>query len=434
VKKRYQIVERQGRSGEKVNQEVLNRFTQAGGQFLLPLVELVEQARLAVDDVIHEMGRKTIETILDLSAQEVAGTRTPGKASGEVRWHGSQTGRVMLRDRQMQVTKPRLRHKREGEVRVPAYEALRENPETAGRMLSAMLSGVSTRDYKEVLPRMASTVGVSRSAISRQTIEASEEQLRQLNERRWDDVELLVIYADGQRFGEHHIVSAVGVDLQGRKHVLGIEPGATENAASVKRLFTRLRDNGLKTDQNYLFVIDGAKAMRAAIHEVFGAEQPVQRCRKHKERNVLAELPKDQHPNVQSLLRAAWKSSLAEEGEKRVEQLARFYERDYPKAAQSLREGLAETFTLQHLQIPPSMHKCLATTNLIESPQSGVRRRTLKISRWRDQDMATRWAASAWLVTEKHFHKIDGYQNLWALANILGRSPQTNAAPQFKVA
>ena len=149
-------------------------------------------------------------------------------------------------------------------------------------------------------------MGVSRSAISRQTIEASEEQLRQLNQRRWDNVNLLVIDCDGQRFGEHHLISAVGVDLQGRKHVLGMESGATENVAGVKRLFTRLRDNGLKTDQKYLFVIDGAKALRAAIQEVFGAGQPVQRCRKHKERNVLAELPKEQHPNVQSLLRAAW--------------------------------------------------------------------------------------------------------------------------------
>ena len=433
MKERYQIVTRQG-AGERIGQEALSRFTQAGGQFLLPLVELVEQARMAVDDVIHGVGRSLIEQILDLSAQEVAGARTPGKASGEVRWHGKQAGRVKLRDRQMEVTRPRLRHKREGEVAVPAYDALRENPETGGRMLNAMLAGVSTRDYKEVLPRMAATVGVSRSAVSRQAIEASEAQLRELNERRWDAVELLVIYCDGQRFGEHHIISAVGVDLQGRKHVLGMEAGATENAAAVKRLFTRLRDNGLKTDQNYLFVIDGAKALSAAIHEVFGAGQPVKRCRKHKERNVLAELPKEQHANAQSLLRAAWKSPHADDGIKRVEQLARFYERDYPQAAQSLREGLSEMFTLQRLQIPPVMHKCLATTNLIESPQSGVRRRTLKISRWRDQEMALRWAASAWLATEKRFHKIDGHQQLWALANILGRSPQSNAAQQFKVA
>jgi putative transposase len=247
-------------------------------------------------------------------------------------------------------------------------------------------------------------------------------------------VDLLVIYVDGQRFGEHHILAAVGVDREGRKHVLGLEPGATENAAAAKRLFTRLRDHGLNTEQKYLFVIDGAKALRAAIQEVFGGEQPIQRCRKHKERNVLDELPKEQHPNAQSLLRAAWKSPTAEEGQKRLEQLARYLERDYEQAAKSLREGVAELFTLQRLNVPPSLWKCLATTNLVESPQSGVRKRTLKISRWRDQAMAERWAAAAWLVTERHFHKLDGHRDLWALANLLGRKPAANATSQVRVA
>lgn len=430
MKERYQIARRRGRRSE----EALDRFTQAGGQFLLPLVELVEQARLAVDDVIHELGRKTIETILELSAQEVAGPRAPGKAGGEVRWHGSQPGRVRLRDRQLQVTRPRLRRKGAGEERVPAYEALRDNPATAEAMLGKLLRGVSTREYAEVLPRMAATVGVSKSAVSRQAIAGSERELRELQERRWEQVDLLVIYVDGQRFGEHHILAAVGVDREGRKHVLGLEPGATENAAAAKRLFTRLRDHGLNTEQKYLFVIDGAKALRAAIQEVFGGEQPIQRCRKHKERNVLDELPKEQHPNAQSLLRAAWKSPTAEEGQKRLEQLARYLERDYEQAAKSLREGVAELFTLQRLNVPPSLWKCLATTNLVESPQSGVRKRTLKISRWRDQAMAERWAAAAWLVTERHFHKLDGHRDLWALANLLGRKPAASATSQVRVA
>ena len=430
MKERYQIARRRGRRSE----EALERFTQAGGQFLLPLVELVEQARVAVDDVIHELGRKTIETILELSAQEVAGPRAPGKAGGEVRWHGSQAGRVRLRDRQLQVTRPRLRRKGAGEEKVPAYEALRDNPATAEAMLGKLLRGVSTREYAEVLPRMAATVGVSKSAVSRQAIAGSERELRELQERRWDQVDLLVIYVDGQRFGEHHILAAVGVDREGRKHVLGLEPGATENAAAAKRLFTRLREHGLNTEQKYLFVIDGAKALRAAIQEVFGGEQPIQRCRKHKERNVLDELPKEQHANAQSLLRAAWKSPTAEEGQRRLEQLARYLERDYEQAAKSLREGVAELFTLQRLNVPPSLWKCLATTNLVESPQSGVRKRTLKISRWRDQAMAERWAAAAWLVTERHFRKLDGHHHLWALANILDRKPAASATSQVRVA
>ena len=202
---------------------------------------------------------------------------------------------------------------------------------------------------------------------------------------------------------------------------MGIQPGATENAAAVKGLLTHLRDQGLSTDRNYLFVIDGSKALRAGIEEVFGGEQPVQRCRNHKIDNVLSELPKEQQGQTLNLMRAAWKVKTAEEGEKRLEQLARFLERDYESAARSLREGLTEMFTLQRLQIPPSLHKCLATTNIIESPHSGVRRRTDNVTRWRDAEMVQRWAASAWLLTEKHFRRVIGHVDLWALAAILGR-------------
>jgi transposase-like protein len=273
---------------------------------------------------------------------------------------------------------------------------------------------------------MAATVGVSKSTISRQAIEASAEQLQQLRERRWDKIEILVIYIDGQRFAEHHVLSAVGVDVEGHKHILGIEAGATENAAAVKSLLTGLRDRGLPTDRKYLFVIDGAKALRAAIEEVFGDDQPVQRCRNHKLENVMQELPKEQQQQTRNLMRAAWKVNTAEEGEKRLEQLARYLEHDYESAARSLREGMKDMFTLQRLQIPPSLHKCLATTNLIESPHSGVRRRTRNVTRWRDSAMLERWVASAWLLTEKHFRRIDGHANLWALAAILGRKNETS--------
>jgi transposase-like protein len=243
-----------------------------------------------------------------------------------------------------------------------------------------------------------------------------------------------VIYIDGQRFGAHHMLSAVGVDGDGKKHIMGIEPGATENAASVKRLLTHLRDHGLATDRQYLFVIDGAKALRAGIEEVFGNQQPVQRCRNHKTRNVLDELPKEQHGQALNLMRAAWKVKTAEEGEKRIEQLARFLERDYESAARSLREGLKEMFTLQRLQLPPELHKCLATTNIIESPQSGVERRTRNVTRWRDADMAHRWVASAGALTEKHFRRIDGHSHLWALATILGREIAGQQTSKEKVA
>jgi putative transposase len=425
VKKPYHIVTRAARDSAAVIQQ----FCQANGQILLPILNLIQNASHVVETVIHEIGHQLLEQILLLSAEQVAGPRTPGKASGDIRHHGTQPGCVPLADRKLRVKRPRLRHKTEGEVKIPAYEALREDSELGQHMLGALLRGVSTREYQEVLPQMAATAGVSRSAISRQAIEASIEQLQQLQERRWEQVEILVIYIDGQRFGGHHVISAVGVDAEGRKHILGIELGATENAPAVKRLLIHVRDHGLAAGRQYLFVIDGAKALRAAIEEVFGAEQPVQRCRNHKVRNVLDELPKEQHGQALQLMRAAWKVKTAEEGEKRLEQLARFLKRDHESAARSLREGLREMFTLQRLQIPESLHKCLATTNIIESPQSGVERRTHNVTRWRDADMVERWVASAWLLTEKHFRRIDGHAHLWALAAILGRDNKATPQP-----
>ena len=428
MKKTYHIVTR----GARESAAVIEQFCQTNGQILLPIVNLIQSASHVVESVIHEIGVQTLEMILKLSAEQVAGARTPGKASGEIRHHGSQLGQVKLADRKVQVKRPRLRHKTEGEVKIPAYEALCQDRGLSQHMLGALLRGVSTREYHEVLPQMAATVGVSRSAISRQAIEASVEQLKQLQERRWDKIEILVIYIDGQRFAAHNVLSAVGVDIEGKKHIMGISAGATENAAAVKELLTRLRDQGLPTDRKYLFVIDGAKALRAAIEEVFGDDQPVQRCRNHKLENVMSELPKEQQDQTRNLMRAAWKVKTAEEGEKRLEQVARLLEHDHESAARSLREGMKEMFTLQRLQIPVSLHKCLATTNIIESPHSGVRRRTHNVSRWRDSDMVQRWVASAWLLTEKHFRRIDGHENLWALAAILGR--ETITKKQEKVA
>jgi transposase-like protein len=428
VSQKYQIVTRAAKEAGAV----IEQFCKANGQILLPILSMVQSASQVVDTVVHEIGVKTLELILTLSAEEVAGPRTPGKASGEIRHHGSQMGRIQLADRKVQLKRPRLRHKTEGEVKIPAYEALRQNQMLSQYMLGALMRGISTREYREVLPQMAATVGVSRSAVSRQAVDASIEQLKQLQERRWDQVEILVIYIDGQRFGEHHVLSAVGVDIEGHKHVMGIAAGATENTAAVKGLLTGIRDRGLPTDRQYLFIIDGGKALRAAIDEVFGKDQAVQRCRNHKLENVMGELPKEDQEQTRKLMRAAFKAPTAEEGEKRMEQIARQLEHGHSSAARSLREGMKEMFTLQRLKIPTSLHKCLATTNLIESPHSGVRKRTHNVCRWRDADMVERWVASAWLLTEKHFRRIDGHEQLWALANLLGR--EIPSAKKVKVA
>jgi transposase-like protein len=422
VKRSYHTINKQG----KTNARELGEFLAKNGQQLLPMVDLIEQCRMACDELIDVAGRATIQAVLELSAQQAAGgPRQQGKQrGGEVVWYGRQAGTVLLSDRKLSVQRPRLRQKGPGagkEVEVPAYQAMQDQPKLSARMLDILMRGVSTRQYRGVIPKMADTVGVSKSSVSRQMIEASEAEVEALLSRRFDEVKLLIIYIDGMQFGEHVMIGAVGVDEQGHKHVLAIREGATENATIAKELLEDLVERGVQPDQKRLFVIDGSKALRTAINAVFGAQHPVQRCRAHKLRNVMDHLPQDQKGQVKSAMRAAWKLD-ADGGIARMKKLAEWLERDYRAAAASLREGLEECFTINRLDVPPSLHRCLASTNIIESPHSGVRMRTRRVCRWRDSGMAKRWMASAFLATEKNFRKIMGYRDLWALDAILNGS------------
>jgi len=414
-----------------VGERKLAEFLVRNGQALLPMLELIEQSRMAIDELIDVIGRASIEAVLGLSAQSVAGPPQQGKArQADVVWHGTQAGRVSLKERQLRVHKPRLRKKGRGarkEIPVPAYEAMQRDISTGERMLQILLNGVSTRRYQRVLPEMADTVGVSKSTVSREAMEASEAALKQLLERRFEEVELLIIYIDGMKFGAQCVLAAVGVDVEGRKHVLALREGATENAEAAKDLLQHLVERGIDPRRRRLFVIDGSKALRTAINAVFGAETPVQRCRNHKLRNVLGRLPREPQAQTASLMRAAWKMN-PQEGMAKFRQIAAWRERDYPDAAAALLEGLEECFTINRLDIPRSLHRCLATSNIVDNPHSGVRDRTRRVCRWRT-GMAARWSAAAFLEIEKSFRKVMGYRDLWALKAILdGSQPATRQA------
>ena len=429
MKRSYHIEDSEGKRIERV--EELTRVLSRNGQALVPLLELVADCRGAVDEIIDVAGRAAIQAVLELSAQEATGEalRQPGKkrAGDIVRW-GRQSGRVSLSDRKLRVAKPRLRSRAGEEVAVPVYEAMQRDERLGERMLEILLSGVSTRRYEGVISQMADTAGVSKSSVSRETIEASGKALGELLERRFEEKDLFVVYVDGLRFGEQTVIAAVGVDRTGRKHVLGLQHGATENAAAAEDLLTSLVERGLSPQKKRLFVIDGSKALRAAIRKVFGSA-PVQRCRAHKLRNVLERLPEEQREQAQAAVRAAWKLD-AKEGLAKLAKLAEWYERDWPAAAAALREGAEECFTINRLGVPPSLWRCLATTNIIESPNAGVRLRTARITRWQGADMVQRWVAASLLDAEKSFRKIMGYRDLWMLDAILNpaSSSQEEAA------
>ena len=407
----YQIV-------DKTDSKKLTEFLCQEGQLLLPMVELITGTEMAVDELIAVTGRAAIEAVLMLSAQEVAGPKHPGKAAGEITWYGRQPTTIPLSERKLRVDKPRLRRKGTGtdkEVPIPAYEAMLGNSRLGQRILEILLHGVSTRNYRKVLPQMAETVAVSKSNLSREFVETSAQTLKELCERRFEGQNILIVYLDGIQFGQTHVIVALGVDAEGYKHVLGLREGASENATVVKDLLTDIVSRGLDPTHRRLFVIDGSKALRKAIDEVFGDKNPIQRCRNHKMRNVLDYLPQDRQETVRCAMKAAFQLP-AEQGIAKLKKLSEWLRAEYPSAAESLLEGLDEMFTINRLDLPSSLRRCLASTNIIESPNAGLREKTGRVTHWRDGQMVLRWTAAALVTLEKRMRRIMGHQQLWMLA------------------
>jgi transposase-like protein len=412
---------RKREEGEKAAKEDENRrrmreFLIKNGQILLPMVELVEQTRMAVDEVIDVAGRAAIEVVLELSAEEVAGAKSQGKErerEGGVRWHGRQKGSVLLSDRRLRVERPRLRDE-EGEVKIPAYEAMKRGAGMRTRMLEQVLRGVSTREYEKMIHQMAETAGVSKSTVSREFVEASSEKVKELAERRWEGKAIIAIYVDGMVYAKHRVIAGVGVDEEGNKHVLGLAEGSTENTVVVRGLLTDLVAHGLDPEERRLFIVDGSKALCRAIKEVFGEQTLIQRCREHKIRNVIGYLPQEMRGQVEKVMRGAYKLPY-KEGIARMKTQAQWLKSLYPNASASLLEGLEETFTINALGLTAQLTRSFATTNIIENPNGTVRRQTRRVSRWRSGEMVLRWAASAFLNAEKKFNRIIGYRDLWIL-------------------
>lgn len=364
----------------------LSEYLAQSGQLLLPMVELIESAQVAVEEFMDVLGPAALEAVLELSAQQVAGTRHQG-------WPG-------------------------GEVPIPAYEAMQDDTSLQAKLSDILMSGVSTRKYERVILAMAKSCGISKSSVSREFKEASAEKLQELAEQRFDELDLLVIYIDGLRFGDHHVIVALGVDADGYKHILGLREGATENAVVVNDLLANVVTRGVDPARSRLLVIDGSKALQAGLDAVFGTKHPVQRCRNHKVENVMGYLPDELNDQVQAVMKAAYRLP-ADEGMVRLTRQANWLQQEYPLAAASLREGLEELFTINRLGLPPTLRRCLAATNIVESPSAGVRLRTRRVTRWQDGAMVLRWAATAFLATEQQFRRLMGYRDLWTLKAVL---------------
>lgn len=420
TKKGLRVVARDGRRA--IERSVKEMFAN-GGQLVLPILSLVTEARAQLEDVLGEVNREILESLLLASAEERAGAKTPGRASGEIRWYGTQGGRVPLGDRQLRLRRPRLRDGA-GEVAIPAYACMKRDPSAGRRLQRLVMAGVSTRKYAEVIAPMAQSVGIKRSSVSRKLVEAAQAAMATLAERRFDKIDILAVYIDGIRIAGQMIVVAVGLDSVGTKHLLGIKPGDTENAAVVKALLSDLAERGIGQNKRRLFIIDGAKALRSAIQSVYGEAALIQRCRTHKMRNVLEAIAdKTARQQTGAVMRAAFKLS-AKEGKRKLQTHAAWLKTDHADAAASLLEGADEMFTVNDLGLTPALMRCLATTNIVENPNGTLRVITRRVSRWRDRDMIERWAALAYLEAERRFRKIQGHRDIWILGQALGRTEQ----------
>lgn len=414
-------------------QAVVEFFVSNGQQFL-PIMDLLIDAKEQLHTFAHSVGVAAIEGLLELSASQLAGQRHPGKAvaapaasgHGAVRRHGHQKGVVVMGKSKLRVKRPRLRTipddaGKTAEVEPPAYAALKRDPKLADRVMAVTLGGgVSTRKYQKTLDQTADAVGISKSQVSRELKKAMTTALEQVQARVIPGADILAVFIDGFVVGATHVIGAIGVKKDGTKMVLGVREGASENLAVVEALLADLRERGLTAEIPRLFILDGGKALRSAVDAVYGANAVVQRCRNHKQRNVLDHLPDKQRAHAKLVLRAAFNLEDAGKGIEKLQQYAADLERGgWSSAAGSLREGLEELFTVQALGLPRELRRCLATTNLLDAAHSGTRGLLRRVSTWRDGAMAQRWVAAAMVETEKHFKKVHGYRQLWMLESNL---------------
>jgi putative transposase len=386
-------------------------------QAVMPVLQLVEQAHGAIEEVLGAVSQRFIEELLMLSARSVAGDKHPGRVGGDVRWHGSQAGVVALGRAKVRVQRPRLRSSA-GEVAVPAYEALARDVQLSQRMADVLMCNVSTRKYERVVHRCAQEVGISKSAVSRQFVKSSAAALKALMSRDFSQVRMVAIYMDGIIIAQHHMIAAVGVDATGKKHLLGLVSGSSENARVAKDLLHSLSDRGVELSQPRLWVIDGSKALRSALQQCCGQAAKVQRCRIHKIRNVTERLPQQQARHARWVMEQAFKLQPAK-GKAKLKGLAKHLSAQHPDAATSVLEGLDEMFTINDLGVSGELARCLGTTNIIESPNSVVRRTSARVTHYKDADMTLRWCAAGFLEAEKSFRRVRGYQQLKDLIKTL---------------
>jgi transposase-like protein len=360
--------------------------------------------------------------LMEAEVEEVVGPKGRHDRERSAVRHGHDAGEVTLGGRRVSVSRPRARSADGSEeVELRTYRHFAARDQLTDVVLERMLVGVSTRRYARTGEPVGAEVdelarSTSKSAVSREFVSRTREQLIELMSRPLDDLRLAVLMLDGIELKGRCCVVALGIDTDGVKHPLGLWDGSTENATVATTLLANLVERGVDVEQGMLVVIDGAKALRKAVRDVLGSDTPVQRCVRHKERNVLDHLPERDRPLVRRRLRNAWALDDHAAALESLRLLASELERSHPGAAASLREGLQETLTITRLGVRGRLKRTLQSTNPCESMIETVRRVSRNVKRWQSGDMCLRWTAAGMLEAERQFRRIIGHAELAKLA------------------
>jgi putative transposase len=391
------------------------------------LGELVGAAREGLLALSVGVGLGVVHELMELEVTEVVGPKGKHNPDRAAKRHGHEDGSMTLGGRRVAVRRPRIRTADdEHDLPVQTYQYFADRDPLTRAVMDRMLAGVSTRKFAVVGEPVGqevedSAAATSKTSVSEMFIERTATALEELMSRRLDDVRLAVMMLDGIEIAERTHVVALGITTDGVKIPLGLWEGSTENATLVRTLLADLVDRGLDPEQAILFVIDGGKALRRGIRDVFGEHALVHRCHRHKERNVCDLLPERDRDQVRAWMRVAWALSDARLARERLESLAGELDRTWPDAARSLREGLDDTLTLMRLGITGQLAKTLCSTNPCESMLEIVRYTQRNVKRWRDGDMRRRWTAAGMLVAEQQFRRIIGYRDLAKLVIAIER-------------
>lgn len=384
-------------------------------QMVLPMAEVVGWLHKGVGALIRQAGLQLMDLIMQEEVRELVGERSERQADRTANRWGNEHGYCVVMGQKVAIKRPRVRTADDKEVRLGSYEMFHRGEPLTETVWAKLMLGLSTRKYGEAVRQFTEAYGLEKSAVSEHFIEASRAKLKEMMERRLNKIRLCALLIDATPFAGQQMVAALGIGEDGRKTILGIRQGATENATVVGELLGDLLERGLDFTVPRLYVLDGGKALTSAVKKYAGESAPIQRCQVHKRRNVLDHLNDEQKPMVAKKLNAAYALEEYDAAKQALNLLHRELADLNPSAARSLSEGMEETLTVHRLHLPMQLRKTLASTNVIESAFSIVERVCKNVKRWHGSDQRERWVGSGLLVAEKQFRRVQGHKQIPAL-------------------